>query len=218
MRYDRPYWKILLKQPHLDVEQTDNQVYFRLKGGALQGGQWLASVDNFGSKNTSTTKVIQSQSYPISQWGVDFGFNWNFKSSSVLNGMRFDVIGFSYDRLGGGVVNDGEEGYDLNYLNRYQTRFLWVGYQLPMWRITPYFNGGLLWVYETGEIESGAQDGQLSAHSLRLGWEAGIDYTFSSKWVIKVAFGADTWPNERSSIRGVMGVAYAFSLLDKPLF
>jgi hypothetical protein len=220
----RAPWKIALRTPHPDVQASTNQVYARFRSARLAGGSWGADV----SGSSGAAKEVQSQSYPAGAWGFDAGFRWNVDPASLAGSLQLDLVGVGYQRVEGPIaLNEGTpgqtsncdkrsdpprpcEGLTLNELNRTLTRLLWVGYQLPMWRVTPYLNAGLLWVYESGSLKGG---GDVSAHSLRLGWEAGVDMTLSPEWVVKMALVADAWMDSRASYQLAIGAAYAFTLL-----
>jgi hypothetical protein len=223
MNPKRARWKVALKTAHPDVKATHNQVYFRLRAGQLHSGAWSASVKNTNSNPLLQVTEAQAQSYPTSLWGFDLGFQWNLSSRSLLGPLRSDLIGLSYQSIGrestifGKNSQTGKEvSYDLIEMQRFQTRFAWIGYQFPMWRITPYFDTGFIWVYESAVLQTGEIQAEISQHTLRWGWEAGIDFTFSPKWVLKTAMLIDTWPGERTALQAILGVAYAFNALRDP--
>ena len=222
LSYNRAEWKMWLRDPHPDAISQRNQLYFRFKGGSAQGGLWPAEVSDFEtSPGMISPSSISTQNGSIQFTGFDLGINWNLPITSPVGPMRFDLLAFSYERFSdSGIVNEDlkesmdRKEYDLVELSRYQTRFLWVGYQLPMWRVIPYLQTGLIWTYESGKISEGDQSGAVSYSGFRLGWEAGIDVAISPEWVIKTSLSADTWPGERSVLRGTLGFAYSFSLID----
>jgi hypothetical protein len=222
LSYTRAEWKMWLRDPHPDAISQRNQLYFRFKGGSAQAGLWPAEVSDFDtSPGMISPDSISTQNGSIQFTGFDLGINWNLPMTSPVGPMRFDLLAFSYERFNdsGIVYEDLKESmdrkeYDLVELSRYHTRFLWVGYQLPMWRVIPYLQTGLIWTYESGKIVEGDQSGAVSYSGFRLGWEAGIDVAISPEWVIKTSLSADTWPGERSVLRGTLGFAYSLSLID----
>ena len=217
--FSRPYWKIALKSPHPDVQVSTHQVYARLMGSSVSGGSWGADVSGAGG----AAARVGSQGYGASAWGLDAGLRWGVDPSSATGSLQLDLVGVGHQRLSGPIaLSEGTpgqradcakdrpcEGLTLTSLSRTLTRLLWVGYQLPMWRVTPYLNGGVVWAYETGSLKGG---GEVSAHSLRLGWEAGVDVTLSPEWVVKAALVADAWVDSRASYQVAVGAAYAFTL------
>lgn len=221
--FSRAYWKIALRAPHPDVQVSTHQVYARFRSAHVAGGSWEADVSGWDGQ----AKRVQSQSYPVGAWGIDAGFRWNIDPSSAAGSLQLDMVGVGYQRVSGPIaLNEGApgqkgdcdkrsdpprpcEGLTLTELHRTLTRVMWVGYQVPMWRVTPYLNAGLLWVYESGSLKGG---GEVSAHSLRLGWEAGVDMTLTPEWVVKMALVADAWVDSRASYQLAVGAAYAFTL------
>ena len=217
--FSRPYWKIALKSPHPDVQVSTHQVYARFIGSSISGGSWEANVSGAGGD----AKLARSQAYGVGAWGLDAGLRWGVDPSSPTGSLQLDLVGVAHQRLSGAIaLSEGTpgqpsdcapsrpcEGLTLTNLSRTLTRVLWVGYQLPMWRVTPYLNGGLVWAYEAGSLKGG---GEVSAHSLRLGWEAGVDVTLSPEWVLKAALVADAWIDSRASYQVAVGAAYAFTL------
>jgi hypothetical protein len=215
MPYSRPFWKVALKEPHPD-HMHNALLYVRLSGGQLNAGNWGASV-----RGRDEVSALKSQAYSAGSWGVDAGLSWDNDPTSPTGSLRLDLGGFSYQELSDPItVGEGAPGasrcdgapcagYTLTSLQRYLTRLLWVGYQAPMWRVVPYGNIGLLWSYERGELAGG---GEVSTHSLRLGWEVGLDATLTPEWGVKLSLTADAWPGERSAYQGALGLTYAFSV------
>ena len=68
----------------------------------------------------------------------------------------------------------------------------------------------MIWLYERGELAN--ENGEVSAHSLRLGWEVGVDALISPEWGVKASMIADSWPGKRSAYQLALGVSYAFSV------
>ena len=210
--YSRPYWKIALKRPH--EERLHNSLaYVRISGGQLNAGSWRGSASN-ADRDIPTT--FKSQGYGASSWGVDLGLKWDSDPTSSTGSLRLDVVGFGYQYMSDALtINEAKpsgsgDGVTLTSLERYLTRLLWVGYQATMWRVTPYANLGLIWLYERGEIANNA--GEVSAHALRLGWEFGFDALLTPEWGLKTSLMADAWPGQRSAYQLSIGVTYAFSV------
>lgn len=217
MPYSRPYWKVALKTPH--PERIHNSLaYVRVSGGQLNAGSWKSSASQ---TSANTPDSFKSQGYPVQTWGFDLGVKWDADPSSNTGSLRLDLAGFGYQHIGDPFnINEGTPGakschgttcigVDITSLDRYLTRLLWIGYQVGMWKVTPYANLGLIWLYERGELTTG---GEVSAHALRLGWEVGFDALLSSEWGLKTALIADTWPGQRSAYQLSLGVSYAFSV------
>lgn len=228
LQYDRAFWKILLKTPHLDTKQGAQQITFRLQSQTLRAGAWDASVSEYSGMPTLNKTRSQTQS--ANGFGFDLGFTSEVDPQFGLGPMRLDVIGYNFERftdaeLGAELKLDNsstlsvQKRYDLEHLDRHKFRIMWLGYQLPMWRITPYFQTGLMWVYERGEIvKPSSQDtGIVSNHSLRIGWETGADIRLTPEWVIKVSMAGDVWPGERGAVQTLIGGAYAFDAFSSSL-
>lgn len=210
--YARPYWKIALKRPH--EERLHNSLaYIRISGGQLNAGSWRGSASS-ADRDTPTT--FKSQGYGAGSWGLDLGLKWDADPTSSTGSLRLDVAGFGYQYISDTVtINEAKpsgagDGVTLTSLERYLTRLLWVGYQATLWRVTPYANLGLIWLYERGELANEA--GEVSAHALRLGWEFGFDALLTPEWGLKTSLMADAWPGQRSAYQLSIGVTYAFSV------
>ncbi len=228
LQYDRAPWKIALKRPHPDTEYGRQQIALRLQSQTLRSGAWEADVSDYSGNPAPSS--LQSQTQSMNGFGFDLSFDWLISPEMGVGPMRLNPIGYGFEYFGESEA--GEERsldnrsvtsvgkrYTLKSLARHKTRLLWVGYQLPMWRVVPYAQAGLLWVYERGEIErsTSVDSGIVSAHSLRLGWELGVDVRLSPEWVIKASMMSDVWPGERSAIQTLIGGAYAFDALHSPL-
>jgi len=217
MPYARPYWKVALKQPHED-RVHNSLAYFRVSGGALSGGSWRARS---AEADDQVPDEFKSQGYGVSSWGFDFGLKWDADPSSPTGSLRLDLGGFAYQHISAPLtINEGApaeqcggmicQGFELKSLDRYLTRLLWVGYQATLWRVTPYANLGLLWLYERGELAG--VEGEVSAHALRLGWEVGVDALLTPEWGLKASLTADAWPGQRGAHQLSLGLTYAFSV------
>ena len=163
-------------------------------------------------------------------FGFDLSFDWLVEESFGFGPVRLNPLGYNFESFSDsqvaeelnfevGVHSSQVKYYKLRSLHRHKTRLMWLGYQLPMWRITPYAQAGLLWVYERGKIEreSTGDTAIVSAHSLRFGWEVGVDVRLTPEWVVKASMISDVWPGERSAVQTLIGGAYAFDAISSPL-
>lgn len=227
LQLDRAPWKIALKYPHPDTQRGLQQVSFQFQTQTLRAGQWDAGVEGFQDRDKAPDQV-RGQSESLNGFGLDIGFNWRAEPSWGLGPLSVSVIGLTYEHFGTSQVADRVKiddnalksvsaQYQLTSLSRFKTRFLWVGYQLPMWRLIPYFHTGLIYLYETGELRSEQDDGELSQHSMRWGWEVGVDYKLSPEWTIKASMSGEAWPGQRWGLQTRLGAAYAFDLFSSLL-
>lgn len=228
LQYDRAPWKILLKKPHSDTKYGRTQIALRFQSQTLRSGAWSGDVSDFSGSNPPSQ--IRSQSQSLNGFGFDFSFDWLVEESFGWGPVRLNPLGYSLESFGDSELGEElkfdpnahtltKKNYRLNSLLRHKTRLFWLGYHLPMWRVSPYAQAGVLWVYERGEIEreSTGETGIVSQHSLRLGWELGLDIRLSPEWVVKASMMSDLWPGERSAVQTLIGGAYAFDAFSSPL-
>jgi hypothetical protein len=226
LQYDRAPWKIALNQPHEETKVGQQQISFRVQTQTLRAGAWQADIDG----NTGGSDKIRAQTTSMNGFGFDVGFSWLLRDELGVGPMRLDVLGYNFEyfsdaevseelTLDNGSISTVQKVYELSSLSRHKIRLLWAGYQLPMWRVTPYFQTGLLWVYERGELSKGSSgtSGTVSNHNLRVGWELGVDVRLSSTWVVKASMVGDLWPGERTAVQTLIGGAYAFDAMHSPL-
>jgi hypothetical protein len=222
LNYDKPLWKIAMRTPHADTQQGDMLVAFRLQAQTLRAGAWRAHVDEFKDPLLAPDK-IRAQPQDLGGFGFDVDVSWILDDDWGVGPMRLGLIGIGYERFGRSVVSDRVNIetsalapinglYDLSSLNRFKTKLLWPGYQMTLWRITPYFKTGFMWVYEQGDIDTEREDGVISAHSLRWGWELGFDYRLLPEWVIQAAFSGDVSTEQRAALQVMLGAAFALDV------
>ena len=227
LQYDRPLWKIALNTPHPDTKYGRQQISIRLQSQSIRAGAWSGEVSGF---ETYPLEKINAQTEKMNGLGFDVSFAWLVREELGLGPMRLDLIGYNFERSGNSKVGEAlkldnstvmsvQKQHELKSLHRHKFRLGWVGYQLPMWRVTPYIQGGFLWVYERGEISkiSTGESGIVTRHGMRFGWELGLDYRITPTWVIKASMTSDVWPGERSAIQSMIGGAFAFDALTSPL-
>ena len=227
LQYDRPLWKIALKYPHPETERGLQQISIRVQSQTLRAGAWGGQTSGFQDRDKSPEQ-IKSQSETMNGFGFDVGFSWKADPDWGIGDMSFGVAGLNYQYFGASTVSDRVKfdrsaqdsvsaEYKLTSLSRFKTRLLWVGYQLTMWKVSPYFHTGFLYLYERGTIESEDDDGIVTSHGVRWGWEVGIDYRLYPEWIIKASMRAEAWPGERFGLQTMIGAAYAFDLFSSPL-
>ena len=227
LQYDRAPWKIALSTPHSDTKYGRQQIAFRIQSQSLRAGAWSGDVSGFESY---PLEKINAQTSKMNGFGLDLSFAWLVREELGLGPMRLDLIGYNFERSGDGKVGETlkldnssimsvQKQHELKSLSRHKFRLAWVGYQLPMWRITPYFQGGLMWVYERGKVSkiSTGESGTVHNYGFRFGWEMGVDFRLSPTWVMKASMSSDAWPGERSAIQTMIGGAFAFDALSSPL-
>ena len=227
LQYDRAPWKIALSTPHPDTKYGRQQIAFRLQSQSLRAGAWSGDVKGFESY---PLEKVNAQTSKMNGFGLDISFTWLVREELGLGPMRLDLIGYNLETSGDAKVGETlkldnssvmsvQKQHELKSLTRHKFRLAWVGYQLPMWRVTPYFQGGLMWVYERGKVSkiSTGESGSVSSYGFRLGWEMGVDYRLTPAWVIKASMSSDAWPGERSAIQTMVGGAFAFDALTSPL-
>lgn len=222
LNYDKPLWKIALRTPHADTRYGDLLVGVRLQTQTLRAGAWRAQVDEFKDPLLAPDK-IRSQPQDLGGYGFDVDVSWVLDESWGVGPMRVGLLGLGYERFSQGIVSDRVRIdtsalspvnglYDLSSLNRFKTRFLWPGYQLSFWRISPYFKTGLMWVYERGDIDTDREDGIISRHSLRWGWELGFDYRLTPEWIVQAACSGDVSDGQRAALQVLLGAAFALDV------
>ena len=222
LNYDKPFWKIALRTPHADSQQGDLLVAVRLQTQTLRAGSWDAQVDEFKDPLLAPDR-IRAQPRDLSGFGFDIDVSWIPDEQWGIGPMRVGLLGIGYEHFGQGQVSDRVNIdtsaltpvngiYELSSLNRFKTKILWPGYQLTFWRISPYVKTGFMWVYEQGDIDTKREDGVISNHSLRWGWELGFDYRLLPEWVIQAAFSGDVSTNQRAALQLMIGAAFALDV------
>ena len=222
LNYDKPLWKIAMREPHPDTLQGDVMVAVRLQTQSLNAGRWNAEVSGFKDELTEPDQ-LRGQPDPLSGFGFDVDVSWALSPSWGLGPARVGLVGFGYSGFTEGVVSQqatldatalpSVNGvYQLTNLHRFSTRFLWPGYQLTAWRVSAYLKTGPMWVYEIGGIENDREDGVVGGHSFRWGWELGLDYRITPEWAIEAAIAGDVSSEERAAFQVLLGATIALDL------
>ena len=224
LSYDRAPWKLALREP-APVTNTPHQLLsFSLISQGLSAGEWGADVSKFQAETLAESPdMMRAQADALRGFGFDIDLTWVLERDRGSGALRLDLLGFSYVYHGGGEVGSVARlsarqlvsmntRYELSGLHRAQTRFVWPGYQLSFGAFTSYVQAGLLWAYESGEISaSGQGEGEVTRHSLRVGWELGLMYHFTRQWAVRSAFAGDVG-DDRNAVRGTLGVVFATDL------
>jgi len=203
LRPDAPPWRDAVKGPHPDTLARGFYARLRLDlVSARDGDVGLAAEDGVDID-------LQEQRKSVGLIGVGVATGWRSRY------MLVEAIGISIQTGSEAVearLSDAIAG-EIQGITRFNIRPGWVGLRYPVWRIEPYFLGGL---GVSNESFRGATVGnrlfEVKDTRLLLGFEMGLRYVISPDWFAGAATSIEWWPGARGMATFTLDGGFAFDI------
>ena len=203
LRPDAPPWRDAVKGPHPDALARGFYARLRLDlVSARDGDVGLAAEDGVDID-------LQDQRKSVGLIGVGVATGWRSRY------MLVEAIGISIQTGSEAVearLSDAIAG-EIQGITRFNIRPGWVGLRYPVWRIEPYFLGGL---GVSNESFRGATVGnrlfEVKDTRLLLGFEMGLRYVISPDWFAGAATSIEWWPGARGMATFTLDGGFAFDI------
>ncbi|MEE2644229.1 MAG: PEGA domain-containing protein [Myxococcota bacterium] len=202
----RAPWKLALREGHAALDAGPQRIQIQLRYGVATGGEWGAQAEYKGGKR-DLRRILG----PLELSGFDFSLQERHRW------LQWEWVGVSYDVSGDEtqVVLEPDPGRQQEPANamtdysRLSLRALQVGVNLPLWRVNPYLQLGLAWVWEKAEL---VNHGALTHQGLRLRSLGGVRYAFDDGLFVDLGGAVEAWDGERSVVTVLLGAGYGLDL------
>ena len=196
-------WKKRLRSPDPDALAHPYYVGFRLRLGSLRDGEVGASRGR-----GDTAIEVRSQDASVGLYGAGFAVGWR---SDLLT---LEALSLSYVGSGDSVDGTVQTGVlPVSGFTRWELRPGWVGARYPMWRFDPYVEAGLMFAFESFEVESQAGEAlSVENTDFLLGVRFGARYWLTDEWAAGLGGEIDFWSGTRTVATFLLSGSYALEM------
>ena len=203
LRPSAPPWRTAVKSPHRDT--LAHGTYARLRFDMVSARDGDVGLEAEGGVNIEVLE--QKQSIGLVGMGVAAGWRSRYLVVEAL-GLGIQTGSDTTEtKLGDAILGE------LQGMTRINIRPGWVGLRYPVWRIEPYFLGGLEISTETLRgVTAGDRLFEVKDTRLLLGLEMGMRYVISPAFFAGLATSVTLWPGARTMATFTLDGGFAFDI------
>jgi hypothetical protein len=196
-------WKKRLRSPDPDTLAHPYYVSFRLRLGSLRDGE----VDATRGRGDTAVEV-RTQDASVGLYGAGLAVGWRSEF------LTLEALSLSYVGSGDSVDATVQTGVlPVSGFSRWELRPGWVGLRYPMWRFDPYAEAGLMFAFESFEVENQAGEALAVENTdFLLGVRFGARYWLTDEWAAGLGGEIDFWAGTRTVATFLLSGSYALEM------